>query len=293
MVLQVRCVALFVALLLSSVGCNGCGSQRARGDDASRANTRDRVDEVPGVALGDLTRDEKQVFIDVVNDELDPCGSPRSLARALVRGDCRRASWAAKFVLRLVQMDLSPEEIGDLYVRRYGAQAVHRMEVGSSPITGGAAAPVTIIEFADFECPHCALSVPVLDELVRRYEGKVRLVFKHFPIERHEHAEAAARAATAAQRQGKFWEMHHLLFAHQEALAREDLFRYAEQLGLDMAQFGRDFESPEVAQSVQADHRLAEEAGVDGTPTYFINGRMIDAGVEELPAIIDEELDAR
>ena len=286
-------LALFVALLLSSVGCNGCGSRRGGGEDAAGTRSRDRLEDVPGVELGDLTRDERKVFVDVANDELDPCGAPRSLARSLQRGECRRASWAAKFVLRLVQMDLSAEEIGDLYVRRYGAQAVHRIELGSSPVKGGEMAPVTIVEFADFQCPHCGQSAPVLDEIVRRYEGKVRLVFKHYPIDRHQSAVLAARAATAAHLQGKFWEMHHQLFTHQEALEREDLFRYAEQLGLDMERFRRDFESPEVARSVQAEHQVGNDAGVEGTPTFFVNGRMVDGGVEELGSFIDEELDAR
>jgi protein-disulfide isomerase len=286
--------ALTVVLLVSAVGCNGCGGrQRAGRDGGEDTSHDDRTLDVRGLDLSELTRDEKRVFFTVVDEELDPCGAPRSLATSLERGDCRRAPWAAKFVARLVQMDMSADEIGDLYVRRYGAQGIRRLELGSSPVKGGEMAVVTIVEFADFECPHCGLSAPVLDELVRRYEGKVRLVFKHYPIERHTFAVGAARAATAAHLQGKFWEMHHILFNHQNALAREDLFRYAEQIGLDMARFTRDFESPEVAQSVQADHQAGEAAGVDGTPTFFVNGRMIDGGPEELPAVIDEELDAR
>lgn len=286
-------VAMFLVLLVSSVGCNGCGSRQGSRQDAGDARDDHRTLNIRGLDLSSLTRDEKRVFFTVVDDELDPCGAPRSLAASIERGDCRRAPWAAKFVARLVQMDLSAEEIGDLYVRRYGAQGIRRIELGSSPVKGGEMAPVTIVEFADFECPHCGLAAPVLDELVRRYEGKVRLVFKHYPIERHTHAIEAAKAATAAHLQGKFWEMHHVLFTHQEALNREDLFRYAEQLGLDMARFGRDFESPEVAQTVQAEHQAGEAAGVDGTPTFFVNGRMVDGGPEELPAVIDEELDTR
>lgn len=284
--------AVPMLVLLSLVGCGGCGgSGRSRQPTADVRETEAAIADVPGVDLSELTRDEKRVFREVVNEELDPCGSPRTLAASLAAGNCRRSPFAARFVVSLVVQDMSAEEIGDAYVRRYGAQAVQRIDLGSSPVTGGEMARVTVVEFADFECPYCGQSASALEELLRHYEGKVRLVFKNFPLTAHHHSMPAALAAMAAHRQGKFWQMQERLFANQSSLEREDLFRFAEQIGLDMERFRRDFESEAVAQAVQADRQQGDALELSGTPTFFVNGRRVEGGLEELTPMIDEELE--
>jgi protein-disulfide isomerase len=141
-------------------------------------------------------------------------------------------------------------------------------------IRGPADAPVTLVEYADFECPYCGQAEPVIRELLAEFGRDLRYVFRHLPLEDvHEHARLAAEAAEAAGAQGKFWEMHDLLFQHQDALNKWDLIQYAEQLGLDMEQFEAKLRKRKFALRVAHDVESADLSGVTGTPTFFANGR--------------------
>ncbi len=132
---------------------------------------------------------------------------------------------------------------------------------------------VELTEYGDFECPYCEAAFPEVERALQRYEGRVRFRFRHFPLgERHPHALHAAQAAEAAGAQGRFWAMHDLLFAHRRALEDDDLRGYAETLGLDVARFMDDLTSGRFADAVAEDRRTGEAAGVDGTPTFFIDG---------------------
>jgi protein-disulfide isomerase len=138
----------------------------------------------------------------------------------------------------------------------------------------------------------------VLDELVEKFPSHLQLVFKNFPLSSHEHAEEAARAAMAAEKQGKFWEMHHTLFENQESgLDRKNLDRLARQIGLDMKQFSTDIESEAIADRVDADRKQADKLGLRGTPMIYINGRHFELElfnlVEDLDPWISLEIEAR
>jgi protein-disulfide isomerase len=138
---------------------------------------------------------------------------------------------------------------------------------------GPSSASVTLVEYADFECPFCARAYPVVRELERRYGDQLRVVFRHNPIGRtHPHAHLAAQASEAAALQGAFWPMHDALFEHQDALEERDLVERARALGLDVARFERDLRSPSVVERVHADEVGAVRSGVVGTPTFFNNG---------------------
>jgi len=140
-------------------------------------------------------------------------------------------------------------------------------------IRGPEEAPVTLVEYGDFECPYCGRAEPVVRELLRD-SGDVRYVWRHLPLnDVHPHAQLAAEAAEAAAEQGAFWEMHDLLLAHQDALRPSDLIGYAEQLRLDVERFATDLELHAGAGRVSADVDSADLSGVAGTPTFFINGR--------------------
>jgi Na+/H+ antiporter NhaA len=135
-------------------------------------------------------------------------------------------------------------------------------------------APVTLVEYADFECPYCGQAEPVVRELLGRFGGNLRYVFRHLPlVDVHEHAQLAAEAAEAAGAQGRFWEMHDLLFAHQDALTLQDLERYARELGLDVDRFAERLRTRKYAPRVARDVDGADQSGVAGTPSFFINGR--------------------
>ena len=138
-------------------------------------------------------------------------------------------------------------------------------------------APVTLVEYADFQCPDCQASHPVLERLLERFAGRLRFVFRHFPVvSRHPLAQGAALAAEAAGRQGKFWPMHQRLFAAQGALAPQDLHRYAREIGLDLDRFQRDLGDPALVAKIHQGKLLGVRSGVNGTPTVFLNGARYD-----------------
>jgi len=139
---------------------------------------------------------------------------------------------------------------------------------------GPANAPVTLVEYGDFECPFCGRAYPELKQVLRRVGNKVRFVFRHFPLsEEHPHAQHAAEVAEAAAAQGKFWEMHDLLYQRQAALADEDLVPYARELGLDAERVRRELDAHVHAARVKQDVVSGIASGVTGTPRFFINGR--------------------
>jgi Na+/H+ antiporter NhaA/predicted DsbA family dithiol-disulfide isomerase len=140
-------------------------------------------------------------------------------------------------------------------------------------VRGADDAPVTIVEYADFECPYCGRAEPALRDLVSEFGDDIRYVFRHLPLsDVHPHAQLAAEAAEAAGKQGRFWEMHDLLFAHQEALLPPDLLEYATELGLDSARIERELRYNEYAARIARDTESAELSNVSGTPTFFVNG---------------------
>jgi len=165
-----------------------------------------------------------------------------------------------------------PEEI----VASGPAQAI---SLDHAPTRGPAAAPVSLVEFSDFECPYCAEIAPVVQQLLAAYPTQVRFAFKHYPLPMHKESPLAHEAALAAGEQGKFWEMYDLLFAGQDKLTRDDLVAKARQLNLDVPRFTADLDSHRFKPQVDADRQEGNRLGVDGTPFFFINGHAISGGV--------------
>lgn len=149
-----------------------------------------------------------------------------------------------------------------------------QVDIANAPSRGPASAVVTIVEFADFQCPFCARAVQPLIRLLNAYPDEVRLVFKNFPLESHSDSQAAHMAALAAGEQGKFWEMHNLIYAHQHAMKSADLLNMAEQLHLNMARFQKDLDSAELKARVNQDRMAGERAGVTATPTFIVDGEL-------------------
>ena len=137
---------------------------------------------------------------------------------------------------------------------------------------GPADAPVTLVEYGDYECPYCGNAEPIVKRIRQEMGGRLRFVFRNFPLNSvHPHAGVAAQAAEAAAAQGKFWEMHDLLYEHQDELAEADLTQYALKLGLEIYQFQGDLSGERYARKVRDDFRGGVRSGVNGTPTFFIN----------------------
>lgn len=151
--------------------------------------------------------------------------------------------------------------------------SVKTIDISDAPTKGNPEAPVTIILFSEFQCPHCRKVGPVLEKVLEKYPDQVRIAFKHYPLRYHDMAERAAAAAVAAQRQGKFWEMHDRLYEHAKDLSDEKIFEIAAEIGLDLDRFSADLDDPKTAEKVNKDKEDGVQAAVTGTPTIFINGR--------------------
>jgi protein-disulfide isomerase len=171
-------------------------------------------------------------------------------------------------------------------------QAPRVAVAADGPSKGPKDAKVTIVEFSDFECPYCTKAEETVKQVLAKYEGKVRIVYRDFPLPFHANAEKAAEAAHCASDQGKYWEMHGKLFENQKALDVASLKGFAKALGLDAARFDKCLDGGEKATLVAEGKKAGEAAGVTGTPAFFINGIMISGAqpLEAFAEIIDAEL---
>jgi Na+/H+ antiporter NhaA len=187
-----------------------------------------------------------------------------AVAAALVTWLLFRATALLPRRMRIRALLGTAEPLSDLYIE---------VDPERDHVRGPTEAPVTVVEYGDFECPYCGMAEPVVRELLREF-GDVRYVWRHLPlVDVHPHAQMAAEAAEAAADQGAFWEMHDLLLTHQDALRTDDLIGYAEQLGLDVDRFTDDLREHTGTARVADDVDSADLSGVSGTPTFFINGR--------------------
>jgi protein-disulfide isomerase len=167
-----------------------------------------------------------------------------------------------------------------------------QVAAASGAAKGPANAPIEIVEFSDFQCPYCQRANPTVKQVLQTYGDRIHFVYRHFPLGNHPNARPAAEAAQCAAEQGKFWEYHDHLFANQSRLGDADLKQSAAELGLDSAKFNACVDTHKYKTQVEADMKAGEEAGVNGTPAFFVNGRMI-GGAQPFDAfkrIIDEEL---
>lgn len=147
---------------------------------------------------------------------------------------------------------------------------------------GPGSAAITLVEYGDFECPYCGMAFPILKGVQRSLGSRLRFVFRNFPLKRtHLHAQHAAEAAESAGAQLKYWQMHAVLFENQHALEDADLVRYARAIGVDADRLGRDLEEGTFASKVRTDFRSGVRSGVNGTPTFFVNGERYDGRWED------------
>ncbi len=233
---------------------------------------------LPGVDTSILTPRERREWSAQMSELIAPCPDvPVSLAACVKESrPCKACLPAAQLMLKLVQNGIAKKDRDELFKARFDPKAIKTVVTDGSPEKGPADAVVTIVEWADFECPACQATAPVLDALVERFPGQVRLIYKNYPLKAHPHAEAAARASVAAGAQGKFWEMHHKLFNARGRLEQTDIEETAKQLGLDLAKFRADLTAPPTLERVEKDVKQAEGLGLTGTPFILINGREVN-----------------
>jgi protein-disulfide isomerase len=269
--------AIFL-LTFGSVGSTCHGQQSAGSGEAAAKDPTGSDVNLPGVDTSMLTPREKREWSNYVSELMAPCSdTPVSVAQCVQeKRPCSKCVPGVKYVLRGVRDGMSQEQIEKSYHNRFDADRVKNVLLDGSPAKGPESAPVTLVEFADFECPFCAMEAPVLEKMWQAHQNNVRFVYKYFVISAHPHGESAARAAIAAGNQGKFWEMHDMLFANRDHLEGADIDGYAKDIGLDMAKFHADMQAPATTDRIERDKKLGESLGVQGTPTIFINGRDYD-----------------
>lgn len=290
--------------VLCVLAVGACEKKPAKGDTGA-VNALDRagdtgvaanvgpVDEtpLPGIDVSGLKTDKQKLFYKLVGSLQSPCKA-ESLRKGYV-GDtaCKRAPFAVRYLAALVDEELSEAEIREYFEKKYTnpGKAV-KLDVSKAPRHGNDDASVKFTEFFDYECPHCAMFKPMLDAVVKAYEGKVVLYYMMFPLDKHTDAKSAAMAAVAANQLGKFAAMHDLLFEKTPLHSREAVIGYAKQIGLDPSTFTSAYDS--AAAQVASDIAQGDAAGVDATPTLFFNDHKYEGPMHPkyIAMWIDEEL---
>lgn len=251
---------------------------------------------LPGVDSSSLSPRQRAHLADFAEDAICPC-APKSLAEC-VREDtaCTPVTRMLELSKRLIVAGQPPFAVTtrvESYVHSFATSRRRPVEaVGASK--GPEDAPITLVEFSDFQCPACRVAHPVLSAIADKYPGQVRVVFRHFPLPQHEHAEVAARAAVYAEQQGKFWEFATLAFERQDALHRTGLEDIAREVGLDAdAMWSAVDDADATAERVASDKAAGFALPIQGTPTLFVNGRpfLLPITLEYLSWTIDDELE--
>ncbi|MEF9475888.1 MAG: DsbA family protein [Candidatus Mariimomonas ferrooxydans] len=192
------------------------------------------------------------------------------------------------------KLDKLPKTAAALQRPAVDYNKVYNMPVGTSAIKGNKNAPITVVEFSDFQCPYCARFAPTINEVLKAYPNEVKFVYKDFPLSFHKQAKNAAKAARAAGEQGKFWEMHDLIFEKYSTVNEVMFKEFATKLNLDMNKFLADFNSNKYDNLIQQDINLGRQAGVTGTPTLYMNGkRMQRRSFDDFKQAIDAILNQK
>lgn len=247
----------------------------------------------PGVDLGPLGDFERKVFFRVVNKEPSVCGKAHSLLQsAKTDPSCRKSLYGVKYVARLVLAGYTDSEVSERLQKRFRSTQRKTIDVADAPMKGNPAGRITLVEFVDYECPHCKRVQPVMRQALEEFRNEVRLYFKHYPLGSHTNARLAAEGAVAAHKQGKFWPFNDGVWANAESLSPAKLEQIAKESGLDVEKWRKDLESTEVRQRVTKDRADGETLGLTSTPTIYINGREFtdSRDLESLRDWINEEL---
>lgn len=252
-------------------------------------------DKVIGAKVSTLTGAQKsQAEANLLRLE-NTWGCKGTLAACMAKGDLT-ARRNAGFVLRAVRKGKDDTFIDKyLPLRRVSAhpEEIAALDLTDRPMRGTPGAPITLVAFECFQCPFCAHLAPQLKDLAKSYKGKISEYFKFFPVRSHPRGVASAMAAAAAHKQGKFWPMLDLLFANRNKLGDADLMGYAKKIELDLKKYNEDVQDSAVMKLIEKDKLEGMRFGVDGTPTFFINGKRYQAqyDMDEIKDRIEEELD--
>ncbi len=249
-----------------------------------------KVDALNGVDFSGLTPAQRTAVLNVIRIEPCACGCDMKVAECRVKDPaCGVSRRLAAFAVRDASSG-KPEAAIRADLDKYAKQPpplldpAVKLNIAGDPFKGPERAKVTIVEFSDFQCPYCAKAAVEAALVVQKFPTQVKLVFKQFPLEDHSQAALAAEASLAAQAQGKFWQLHDKMYANFRAINRVRILAWAAEVGLDVNRLRADLDSHKYAARVHAEEQEGEVAGVEGTPTFYINGQKFN-GVFEVNAI--------
>lgn len=251
------------------------------------------------IDLSGLSPVQKRAVLKLVREQDCSCLCGMKVAECIAKDpNCAYSKQLSAIAVQGVKEGKTPIEISKLMDSSPKAHRPKLLEdavsisVDGSPVKGPADGRITIIEFSDFECPYCSLAVKEVYTLMAAYPKDMKLIFKQFPLSMHPNAPLAAAASLAAKEQGKFWELHDLMFANFRKINRDNILIWAKQIGLDMERFKNDLASTKYQAVIQKDVADGEAVGVYGTPAFFINGKHYNGPVtmETLKPILDAEL---
>lgn len=256
---------------------------------------------LPGVDLAGLTAPQKALALKVLRGNGCPCGCGMKMAECRIEDpNCSYTHALAAIVVNSVKSGaneaavLKAVDASPLMHRKAPEllEAPIVIPTEGAPFTGPKDARVTILEFSDFQCPYCAKAVVQLRAVLKAYPTQVKLIFKQYPLDMHSQAALAAAASLAAYRQGKFWQFHDAMYADRTHLSRATIQAMAGATGLDVKRFDQDWDSAAIKQAVARDQMDGDNAGVEGTPTIFIDGRKYNGGLDldAIRPIIEAEL---
>jgi protein-disulfide isomerase len=272
----VRFMGALVACL--AIACHNTAAEEHPADrkpvGTSSAGAEDTVAPAD-VDVSKLDDFGKKVFFRIANSEPSVCGQAQSLLASAKapRNGCGRSLSALRYVERLVEQGYTDSEVTEALAKRYRAVPLKNIDVSAAPMKGNPRGRLTLIEFADYECPHCKRFQPVLRQVVEEFPNDLKLYFKHYPLPQHTNARMAAEAAVAAQKQGKFWQFQDKLWDHQDDLSPAEIEKVGKEAGLDMTKFRQDLSSDAVKARVEKDRSDGSAVGIQATPTLYINGR--------------------
>ena len=292
----------FLFALLSLPLLMGGACEKKKPNDTGAITAMDRVDKasgpvdtspLPGIDVSKLSADRQQLFYKLVGSLNSPCGKTSLRTSFTQDTSCKRAPYAVKYVAALLGDEVNEKDTREFFTKKYEAApgAKPKFELSKAPRVGPEDAPVRLVEFFDYACPFCATFKPILEKVANDNKGKVVEYFMMYPLDgKHPDSKSAAQAALAAASQGKFKEMHEVLFARTPQHGKEAVMGYAQQLGLDMTKFAADYDA--VAAHVASDQAQGLAAGVDSTPTLFFNDRKYEgpSDPDYITMWIEEEL---
>ena len=264
----------------------GLGEGRAiAGPEPAKAQGGD----LAGLDVKSMTPSEVDTLRRLLEKFPSACGKPHSLLKSLQTDPkCAVSGVAARFLHKMISDGFLESEAEEKYSARFLNNKPYDIDTTGAAVRGDPKAPITIVEFSDFECPHCRMAEPWIKQIISE-NPDVKLVFMNFPISSHQNAALAAAATVAAGKQNKFWAYHDKVFDNQDKLRMPDLLKYAAELNLNVEQFKADMVTAKAR--VDRERKVGEKLELQGTPSFFINGKRANGitSVDALRSYVEQE----